>query len=128
MCSCPIGGLLELGRKLILNVSKLFSTLFSEVMRAVPLSTILFMASFVLPLFLESGNYFDKLLRALIGIALFQAAYFAEVVRGGLQAIPSGQYEAADAIGLRYFQKNVLLLLPLALKISIPNSLPALKF
>jgi general L-amino acid transport system permease protein len=119
--SFPIGVLLALGRQSNLKVIKLFSTLFIEFIRAVPLITILFMASFVLPLFLESGNYFDKLLRALIGIALFQAAYFAEVVRGGLQAIPRGQYEAADAIGLSYFQKNVLIVLPQALKISIPN-------
>jgi general L-amino acid transport system permease protein len=119
--SFPIGVLLALGRQSDLKVIKLFSTLFIEFIRAVPLITILFMASFVLPLFLESGNYFDKLLRALIGIALFQAAYFAEVVRGGLQAIPRGQYEAADAIGLSYFQKNVLIVLPQALKISIPN-------
>ena len=119
--SFPIGVLLALGRQSNLKVIKLFSTLFIEFIRAVPLITILFMASFVLPLFLESGNYFDKLLRALIGIALFQAAYFAEVVRGGLQAIPRGQYEAADAIGLSYFQKNVLIILPQALKISIPN-------
>ena len=119
--SFPIGVLLALGRQSDLKVIKLFSTLFIEFIRAVPLITILFMASFVLPLFLESGNYFDKLLRALIGIALFQAAYFADVVRGGLQAIPRGQYEAADAIGLSYFQKNVLIVLPQALKISIPN-------
>ena len=119
--SFPIGVLLALGRQSDLKVIKLFSTLFIEFIRAVPLITILFMASFVLPLFLESGNYFDKLLRALIGIALFQAAYFAEVVRGGLQAIPRGQYEAADAIGLSYFQKNALIILPQALKISIPN-------
>ena len=119
--SFPIGVLLALGRQSNLKEIKLFSTLFIEFIRAVPLITILFMASFVLPLFLESGNYFDKLLRALIGIALFQAAYFAEVVRGGLQAIPRGQYEAADAIGLSYFQKNVLIILPQALKISIPN-------
>ena len=119
--SFPIGVLLALGRQSNLKVIKLFSTLFIEFIRAVPLITILFMASFVLPLFLESGNYFDKLLRALIGIALFQAAYFAEVVRGGLHAIPRGQYEAADAIGLSYFQKNILIILPQALKISIPN-------
>ena len=119
--SFPIGVVLALGRQSDLKVIKLFSTLFIEFVRAVPLITILFMASFVLPLFLESGNYFDKLLRALIGIALFQAAYFAEVVRGGLQAIPRGQYEAADAIGLSYFQKNILIILPQALKISIPN-------
>jgi general L-amino acid transport system permease protein len=121
LVSFPIGVLLALGRQSDLKVIKLFCTLFIEFIRAVPLITILFMASFVLPLFLESGNYFDKLLRALIGIALFQAAYFAEVVRGGLQAIPRGQYEAADAIGLSYFQKNLLIILPQALKISIPN-------
>ena len=120
--SFPIGVLLALGRQSELRVIKLFSTLFIEFVRAVPLITILFMASFVLPLFLEPGNNsIDKLLRALVGIALFQAAYFAEVVRGGLQAIPRGQYEAADAIGLSYFQKNALIVLPQALKISIPN-------
>jgi general L-amino acid transport system permease protein len=120
--SFPIGVLLALGRQSELRVIKLFSILFIEFVRAVPLITILFMASFVLPLFLEPGNNsIDKLLRALVGIALFQAAYFAEVVRGGLQAIPRGQYEAADAIGLSYFQKNALIVLPQALKISIPN-------
>jgi general L-amino acid transport system permease protein len=119
--SFPIGVVLALGRQSDLRVIKLFSTIFIEFIRAVPLITILFMASFVLPLFLESGTNFDKLLRALIAIALFQAAYFAEVVRGGLQAIPKGQYEAADAIGLSYFQKNALIILPQALKISIPN-------
>ena len=120
--SFPIGVFLALGRQSELRVIKLFSILFIEFVRAVPLITILFMASFVLPLFLEPGNNsIDKLLRALVGIALFQAAYFAEVVRGGLQAIPRGQYEAADAIGLSYFQKNALIVLPQALKISIPN-------
>ena len=119
--SFPIGVVLALGRQSDLRVIKLFSTLFIEFIRAVPLITILFMASFVLTLFLESGTNFDKLLRALIAIALFQAAYFAEVVRGGLQAIPRGQYEAADAVGLSYFQKNALIILPQALKISIPN-------
>jgi general L-amino acid transport system permease protein len=120
--SFPIGVFLALGRQSELRIIKLFSTLFIEFVRAVPLITILFMASFVLPLFLEPGNNsIDKLLRALVGIALFQAAYFAEVVRGGLQAIPRGQYEAADAIGLSYFQKNALIVLPQALKISIPN-------
>jgi len=72
-------------------------------------------------LFFTGGVDFDKLLRALVAITLFQAAYFAEVVRGGLQAIPTGQYEAADAIGLNYVQKNALIILPQALKISIPN-------
>ena len=79
------------------------------------------MASVVLPLFFSEGIDVDKLLRALIGITLFQAAYIAEVIRGGLQAIPRGQYEAADAMGLSFFQKTSLIILPQALKISIPN-------
>ena len=74
------------------------------------------MASNVLPLFFDAGVSMDKLVRALIAITLFQAAYMAEVVRGGLQAIPKGQYEAADAIGLSYYQKNILIVLPQALK------------
>ena len=119
--SFPIGVLLALGRQSNLKVIKLFSTLFIEFIRAVPLITILFMASFVLPLFLESGNYFDKLLRALIGIALFQAAYFAEVVRGGLQALPKGQYEAAKSLGMGYWRMNALIILPQALKLVIPG-------
>lgn len=119
--SFPIGILLALGRQSNLKVISLFSTIYIEFIRALPLITILFMASFVLPMFFSEGMNFDKLLRALIAITLFQAAYFAEVVRGGLQAIPTGQYEAADAIGLNYFQKNALIVLPQALKISIPN-------
>jgi len=82
---------------------------------------LLFMASVILPLFFPEGMDFDKLLRALIGITLFQAAYIAEVVRGGLQAIPKGQYEAADALGLTYWKSMGLIILPQALKISIPN-------
>ncbi len=119
--SFPIGIFLALGRQSNLKIINFFSTIFIEFIRAVPLITILFMASFVLPLFFTESMDFDKLLRALIGIALFQAAYFAEVIRGGLQAIPKGQYEAADAIGLNYVQKNALIILPQALKISIPN-------
>ena len=119
--SFPIGVILALGRQSKLRVITFFSTIYIEFIRAVPLITILFMASFVLPLFFTAGIDFDKLLRALIAITLFQAAYFAEVVRGGLQAIPKGQYEAADAIGLNYIQKNALIILPQALKISIPN-------
>lgn len=79
------------------------------------------MASVVLPMFFHEGIDFDKLLRALIGITLFQSAYIAEVIRGGLQAIPRGQYEAADALGLTYWQAMFLIILPQALKISIPN-------
>jgi general L-amino acid transport system permease protein len=87
----------------------------------VPLITVLFMSSVMLPLFLPEGVNFDKLLRALIGIALFQSAYMAEVVRGGLQAIPKGQYEAADALGLNYVKKMGLVVLPQALKLVIPG-------
>lgn len=119
--SFPIGVLLALGRASNLRIVKLFCILFIEIIRGVPLITILFMASFLLPLFFESGFNFDKLLRALVAITIFQAALFAEVIRGGLQAIPKGQYEAANSIGLNYLQKNVLIILPQALKISIPN-------
>ena len=89
---------------------------FIEVMRGVPLITILFMASVMLPLFLPEGVNFDKLLRALVGVALFSAAYMAEVVRGGLQAIPKGQYEAAQALGLSYWKMMGLIVLPQALE------------
>lgn len=119
--SFPIGVILALGRSSNLRIIKLISISFIELIRGVPLITLLFMASFLLPLFFESGVNFDKLLRALIAITIFQAALFAEVIRGGLQAIPRGQYEAAESIGLNYFQKNVLIILPQALKISIPN-------
>ena len=119
--SFPIGILLALGRQSELSTVRFFSVMYIEFIRAVPLITILFMASNVLPLFFDAGITMDKLMRALIAITLFQAAYMAEVVRGGLQAIPKGQYEAADAIGLSYYQKNILIVLPQALKISIPN-------
>jgi general L-amino acid transport system permease protein len=79
------------------------------------------MASVVLPLFFSTGMDMDKLLRALIGITMFQAAYIAEVIRGGLQSIPKGQHEAADALGLNFMQKTLFVILPQALKISIPN-------
>jgi general L-amino acid transport system permease protein len=87
----------------------------------VPLITVLFMASVMFPLFLPEGVTFNQLLRALIGVALFSAAYMAEVVRGGLQAIPKGQYEAADALGLSYWKSMRLIILPQALKIVIPG-------
>lgn len=80
-------------------------TVYIEVWRGVPLITVLFMASVMLPLFLSQGSEIDKLLRALIGVVMFSAAYMAEVIRGGLQAIPKGQYEAADALGLSYWKK-----------------------
>jgi general L-amino acid transport system permease protein len=94
---------------------------FIEFVRGVPLITVLFMASVMLPLFLPAGVNFDKLLRALVGVALFSSAYLAEVVRGGLQAIPKGQYEAARALGLSYWKMMVLIVLPQALKIVIPG-------
>jgi general L-amino acid transport system permease protein len=99
---------------------RLFSVIFIEVWRGVPLITVLFMASIMLPLFMPEGVNFDKLLRALVGTALFTAAYMAENVRGGLQAIPKGQYEAAQALGLSYWKMMNLIVLPQALKISIP--------
>ena len=92
-----------------------------ETVRGVPLVTVLFMASVMLPLFLPAGVTFDKFLRALIGVALFASAYMAEVVRGGLQAIPKGQYEGADSLGLGYWQKMGLIVLPQALKLVIPG-------
>jgi hypothetical protein len=95
------------------------SIAFIELWRGVPLITVLFMSSVMLPLFLPEGVNFDKLLRALIGVGLFSAAYMAEVVRGGLQAIPKGQYEAAAAMGLGYWQMMRLIILPQALKLVI---------
>ncbi|WP_428095610.1 amino acid ABC transporter permease [Candidatus Thioglobus sp.] len=121
VASFPLGILLALGRQSEMKIIKSLSIIYIEFIRGVPLITILFMASVMLPLFFSAGMDVDKLLRALIGITLFQAAYIAEVVRGGLQAIPKGQYEAADAIGLNFIQKTTLIILPQALKISIPN-------
>ena len=119
--SLPLGILLALGRRSSMPVVRLFSIMFIEAWRGVPLITVLFMASVMLPLFLPQGVTFDKLLRALIGVALFSSAYMAEVVRGGLQAIPKGQYEAANALGLSYWQSMALIILPQALKIVIPG-------
>jgi general L-amino acid transport system permease protein len=121
VASLPIGILLALGRRSRLPFIRLFSIAFIEFVRGVPLITILFMASNVFPLFLPEGMNFDKLLRAMVGIALFSAAYLAEVVRGGLQAIPKGQYEGAMALGLNYWKMNALVVLPQALQISIPG-------
>jgi len=118
----PLGILLALGRRATgMPVVKSLCVLFIELWRGVPLITVLFMSSVMLPLFLPEGMSFDKLLRALIGITLFQSAYMAEVIRGGLQAIPKGQYEAADALGLGYWRKYGLVILPQALKIVIPG-------
>ncbi len=100
---------------------KLFSVLFIEFVRGVPLITVLFMASVMLPLFVPDEYSPDKLVRALVGVALFASAYMAEVVRAGLQAIPKGQFEGAMAVGLGYWQMMRLIILPQALKITIPN-------
>ena len=117
----PIGVILALGRRSSMPIIKAFSVIFIEFWRGVPLITVLFMSSVMLPLFLPEGTSFDKLARAMIGITLFQAAYVAEVVRGGLQAIPKGQYEAASAMGLTYWKSMNLVILPQALKLVIPG-------
>ncbi|HOP15162.1 MAG: amino acid ABC transporter permease [Chromatiaceae bacterium] len=119
--SLPLGILLALGRRSDMPIVKSVSVVIIEFWRGVPLITVLFMSSVMLPLFLPEGTHFDKLLRAMIGIALFQSAYMAEVVRSGLQAIPKGQYEAAQALGLSYWQSMGLIILPQALKLVIPG-------
>jgi general L-amino acid transport system permease protein len=117
----PLGIILALGRRSHMPIVKSVSVIFIEFWRGVPLITVLFMSSVMLPLFLPEGSDFDKLARAMIGIILFQAAYVAEVVRGGLQAIPKGQYEAALAMGLTYWKSMFLVILPQALKLVIPG-------
>lgn len=119
--SLPLGIALALGRRSNLPIIKFLSVVFIEFVRGVPLITVLFMANVMLPLFLPEGMRPDNLLRVLIGVALFAAAYMAEVVRGGLQAMPKGQYEGAMALGLNYPQMIGLIILPQALKIVIPG-------
>ncbi len=119
--SLPAGVLLALGRRSRMPAVKLFSVIYIEFVRGVPLITVLFMASVMLPLFVPEQYSPDKLLRALVGIAMFSSAYMAEVVRAGLQAIPKGQFEGAMAVGLGYWQMMRLIILPQALKITIPN-------
>jgi general L-amino acid transport system permease protein len=118
--SFPLGVLLALGRRSSLPVVKVFSTLFIEIIRGVPLISILFMASIMLPLFLPDEFRIDRMIRALIGITMFSAAYMAENVRGGLQAIPLGQYDAAKAVGLSGTLTTLLIVLPQALRLVIP--------
>jgi general L-amino acid transport system permease protein len=117
----PIGIVLALGRRSSLPVVRILATIMIEVPRGVPLITLLFMASVMLPLFLPSGVELDKLVRALVVISLFEGAYMAEVVRGGLQAIPRGQREAAEALGLGYWPTQLLIILPQALRLVIPG-------
>jgi general L-amino acid transport system permease protein len=117
----PLGVLFALGRRSEMPILRMLCIGFIELWRGVPLITVLFMGSVMLPLFLPPGTNFDKVLRTLIVMAVFAAAYMAEVVRGGLQAIPKGQYEAARAMGLGYWQMMFLIVLPQALKIVIPG-------
>ncbi|RTL96007.1 MAG: amino acid ABC transporter permease [Hyphomicrobiales bacterium] len=119
--SLPMGVVLALGRRSKMPIIKWLCVVFIETVRGIPLITVLFFASVMLPLFLPEGVSFDKYLRALIGVSLFAAAYMAEVIRGGLQAIPKGQYEGADSLGLGYWQKMGLIVLPQALKLVIPG-------
>jgi general L-amino acid transport system permease protein len=116
----PLSVLLALGRQSQLPAIRAVCVGFIELMRGVPLVSVLFMASVMFPLFLPEGVTIDKLLRALVGLTLFTAAYLAEAIRGGLQAIPRGQYEAADAMGLGYWHKTILIILPQALRLVIP--------
>ena len=119
--SLPLGILLALGRQSRLLSVRVISIAFIEFMRGVPLITLLFVASTMLNYFLPPGTTFNLLLRVLIMVTFFASAYIAEVIRGGIQAIPKGQYEAASAMGLNYWQTTRLVTLPQALKISIPG-------
>jgi general L-amino acid transport system permease protein len=121
VASLPLGILLALGRRSDMPVVRTLSTIFIEIVRGVPLVTVLFMASVMFPLFMPPGVNPDKLLKALVGVSLFSAAYMAEVVRGGLQAIPKGQYEASMAVGLSYWRTMLLVIMPQALKVVIPG-------
>lgn len=121
LLALPLGILLALGRRSEMPVIRTMCVLYIEFWRGTPLITILFMASVMLPLFFPAGVEFDKVVRAMIGITMFQSAYTAEAIRGGLAAIPKGQYEAAAALGLGYWRRTVFIILPQALKISIPG-------
>ncbi|WP_197916621.1 amino acid ABC transporter permease [Thiosulfatihalobacter marinus] len=120
-CSLPIGIVLALGRQSDLLIVKALCVGFIEFIRGVPLITLLFVASLLLNLFLPPGTNFDIILRVMIMMTLFAAAYMAEVIRGGLAALPKGQYEGADSLGLNYWQAQRLIIMPQALKISIPG-------
>ena len=119
--SLPLGILLALGRRSGLFFVQTICIGFIEFIRGVPLITLLLVASFLLNIFLPPGTNFDIILRVIIMVTLFSAAYMAEVIRGGLAALPRGQYEAADALGLDYWQATQLIIMPQALKISIPG-------
>jgi general L-amino acid transport system permease protein len=121
VASLPLGILLALGRRSKLPIIRMLSVIYIEFWRGVPLITVLFMASNLLPLFMPTGVEVDKLLRALVGVTLFTAAYMAETIRGGLQAISKGQYEGAMALGVPYWQMMGLVIMPQALKLVIPG-------
>jgi general L-amino acid transport system permease protein len=120
VASFPIGVLLALGRQSSLPVVKISCIVFIETVRGLPLVTILFMFSLILPLFLPPEFRIDRVMRAMMAMTFFAAAYMAENVRGGLQSIPKGQYEAAKAVGLTGFQTTVFIILPQALRAVIP--------
>ncbi|MGR3760693.1 amino acid ABC transporter permease [Roseobacteraceae bacterium NS-SX3] len=120
-CSLPIGIVLALGRQSDLMIVKYICVGFIEFIRGVPLITLLFVASTLLNIFMPPGTNFDIILRVLIMVTLFASAYMAEVIRGGLAALPKGQYEGADSLGLNYWQAQRLIIMPQALKISIPG-------
>jgi general L-amino acid transport system permease protein len=122
----PLGIVLALGRQSEMPVIKTFCVFYIELIRGVPLISLLFMSSVVFPLFLPEGVSINGILRAQVAIIMFTAAYIAEVVRGGLQGMNKGQFEAADAIGLNYIQTMRLIILPQALKIVIPPSVSVL--
>ena len=117
----PFGSILALGRRSNLPVISMICTLFIEFIRGVPLITLLFFSIVMLPLFLPEGINLDALVRVLVAVTLFQSAYMAEAIRGGLQAIPQGQYEAAQSVGLSYWQMNRKIILPQAIRITIPT-------
>ena len=117
----PIGMFLALGRRSKLPAIRYSSIGFIELWRGVPLITVLFMSAVMFPMFLPDGTYVDKLIRVLVAITLFEAAYMAEVIRGGLQALPKGQYEAAKSLGMGYWRMHFLIVLPQALKLVIPG-------
>lgn len=119
--SLPSGIVLALGRRSKMPVISVLSTAFIELFRSVPLITILFMFNTMMPLFMPEGMQINQLLRAIVAVCFFAAAYMAEVIRGGLQAIPRGQYEAASSLGLGYWQTTRFIIMPQALKIMIPT-------
>jgi len=122
----PLGVMLALGRRSRMTGVKVLCVLYIELIRGVPLISLLFMSSIIFPLFLPEGVTFNKILRAQVAIILFTAAYIAEVIRGGLQGMARGQYEAAESMGLNYYQTMRLVILPQALKIVIPPTVSIL--